>query len=71
MSSKELKAVESGIGPLLQRLGYPLSTDETPQSCFEERVAQAIYPRYFEVKHWLKMHTVLGRMASVKRLHLA
>jgi hypothetical protein len=71
MSAGELGMVESSIGHLLQRLGYTLSTGEIARSCFQQRLADVLYSRYFDTKQWLKLHTVLGRMTSVERLHLA
>jgi Sulfotransferase family len=70
MSAADLKSVESSIGPLLQRLGYALTTGEIAQPSAQQRLAQLLYPRYFDFKEWLKLHTVLGRLTSVERLHL-
>ena len=70
MSALELRSLESSIGQLLQRLGYRLATGEIAQACFQQRLAQALYPRYFGSKQWLKLHTILGQMTSVERLHL-
>jgi hypothetical protein len=71
MPASELKMVESSIGQLLQRLGYAASTGEIAQPCLQQCLAQVLYPRYFDAKQWLKSHTVLGRLTSVERLHLA
>lgn len=70
LSATELKTLESSIGPLLQGLGYALEGGGIAQPRFQQCLAQALYPRYFEAKQWLKLHTVLGRMTSVERLHL-
>jgi LPS sulfotransferase NodH len=70
LSAVELATLESSIGPLLQSLGYALETDRIAQPGLRQRLAQALYPRYFDVKQWLKLNTVLGRMTSVERLHL-
>jgi hypothetical protein len=71
LSVTELETVESSIGPLLERLGYPLATKKTAQPDFQQSLAQILYPRYFETKAWLKLHTVFGRMSSIERLDLA
>lgn len=71
MSIMEIRTLESSIGHLLKRLGYALSTGEIAQRRFQQGVAEVLYSRYFDSKQWLKLHTVLGRMTSVDRLHLA
>ncbi|MGA8271043.1 MAG: sulfotransferase [Candidatus Sulfotelmatobacter sp.] len=69
MSSAEVETVESSIGPLLRVLGYKLSSGVSRLN-FQQRLAQVLYPRYFDTKQWLKFHTFLGRMTSIERLHL-
>jgi hypothetical protein len=71
LSATELKTVESSIGPLLRRLGYAQETSEIEKPCFQQCLAQVLYPWYFDAKQWLKLHTALGRITSVDRLHLA
>jgi hypothetical protein len=71
LSSNELGTLESTIGPLLQRLGYPLESGENAKFTLQRSLAQALYPRYFDTKLWLKLNTVFGRMTSVERLHLS
>ena len=70
LSLMELKTLESSIGTLLQRLGYELEAGEIARPRFQQCLAQALYPLYFDTKQWLKSHTVLGRMTSLERLHL-
>ena len=69
LSAKELATVEIAIAPLLQELGYTLSSP-TCKASTRERIAQLLYPRFSDAKRWLKFHTVFGRMTSMQRLHL-
>ncbi len=71
LSAAELKILESSIGSLLQRLGYTLTNGEIAHRSLRQSLAQILYPQYFDVKEWLKLHTILGRLTSVERLHLA
>ena len=70
LSVAEVNTLECGIGPLLQRLGYTLACREIAQPSFQQCLSQALYPRYFSAKQWLKLHTIFGRMISVERLEL-
>jgi hypothetical protein len=70
LSVAEVKTLECGIGPFLQRLGYPLACHEIAQPSFQQCLSQVLYPRYFSAKQWLKLHTILGRMTSLERLEL-
>lgn len=67
---QELKTVEFAIAPLLQKLGYTSNGQVDPADT-QQRIARLLYPRFFGLKRLLKFHTVLGRMTSVQRLHLA
>jgi Sulfotransferase family len=71
LTAAELQTLESNIGPLLEHLGYKLENATIPQFFAQEFLARTMYPQYFELKRWLKLHTVLGRMTSVERLHLS
>ena len=71
LSESELTAVESTIGPLLQRLGYELATKPSDDRPFRNRVMNQVYPRYFDVKLWLKENTILGMLTSTDRMKLS
>jgi hypothetical protein len=70
LSVAEVKTLECGIGPLLQRLGYSLACHEIAQPSFQQCLSQVLYPQYFSAKQWLKLHTMFGRLTSVERLAL-
>jgi Sulfotransferase family len=70
LSERELGVVESSIGPLLQQLGYGLGAIQMHNPPPNQRLAQVLYPRYFDTKEWLKMHTPFGRLTSIDRLQL-
>jgi hypothetical protein len=70
LSDAEIRSVECSIGPLLQCLGYALACNEIADPSFQQCLSQALYPRYFSARQWIKLHTIFGRMTGVERLLL-
>jgi Sulfotransferase family len=71
LSESELAAVESTIGPLLRHLGYKLAAKPSGDRAFRNRVMNQVYPRYFDIKLWLKANTILGMLTSTDRMKLS
>lgn len=69
LGAQDLRTVELAAAPLLQKLGYRLTT-QWDRPSLREKTAGQLYPRFFAAKRWLKFHTFLGRITSVKRLQL-
>jgi hypothetical protein len=67
-SPEQLAAFEALAGDCLQELGYPLagSPKQRPGSLFT-RGLSAFYISQLELKHQLKFHTPLGRLAGWKK----
>ena len=67
LSPKELRALESVIGPLLAELNYQLAGEngtDGSKSRFRTMRLRACYPFYFGSKLWLKAHTPLRRLTT-------
>jgi hypothetical protein len=71
LSDAQVKTLESAIGPLLRELGYELIVPETDGLAFRHRMMRQLYPRYFGIKQWLKVNTVLGSLVSLDRMQLS
>jgi hypothetical protein len=71
LSDAQVKTLESAIGALLTKLGYELTVPETDALTFRHRMMRQVYPRYFGIKQWLKVNTVLGSLASLDRMQLS
>ena len=70
LSSEDIARIESLISSLLEELGYPISASSPIPPSFERWIMQALYPRYFDTKQWLKLHTPLGRFVRTDRLRM-
>lgn len=61
--------LEALIGNTLVNLGYELSQPVAPLGARRRALGQ-IYPRFYDMKEWLKMNTPAGRLININRLHL-
>ena len=71
LSESELREVESAIGPSLERLGYELAAKPSDNCRLRNRVMNQVYPRYFDMKLWLKENTILGMLTNTDRMKLS
>jgi hypothetical protein len=69
LSPAEVTSLESAIGDLLVKLGYPLVEEVNPTAAV--RLMSILYPAVFNLKFWLKSNTPFGRMADVGRMVIA
>ncbi len=70
LSSDDIARMEPLISSLLEQLGYPLAAPNPAPTGIGGRTMQVLYPWFFSTKHWLKLHTPLGRFAGTDRLRL-
>jgi hypothetical protein len=63
LQPKELKSLETVLGDRLCELGYEVMTAHLVSMSLAAR--SALYPAWFSAKHWLKLHTALGRRVDV------
>ena len=71
LSHQQILALESLIGPALEEFGYPLTVDTAQrQRGLRLRYLSSVYPRFLGTKHWLKLHTSLGRLSNLSSLEL-
>lgn len=72
LSKENVAAIESTVGDCLEENGYqltlPAAERRTSLRCSWMRV---MYPAFLGSKLWLKLHTPLGRLASVAVLELS
>jgi hypothetical protein len=62
LSRDEVAMVERLIGPFLEELGYEVSKPaQDIRGSLDARTFRGLYFAYFELKHWLKTRTRLGR----------
>lgn len=72
LSAADVAALESAIGDLLVKVGYPLTTaQEEMNPMAAVRLMRILYPAVFNLKFWLKSNTPFGRMADVGRMAIA
>jgi hypothetical protein len=69
MTPAELADFEALVGDRLQELGYPLASAGRTSSLRSRRL-RITYHALFPVKHWLKMHTPLGRKVRLGRIRM-
>ena len=71
LSPEQIAVTESLIGDCLQEFGYRLVTSGLCRDlAWPVRIMRTLYPRFFDMKLWLKSNTPLGRLASVRTLEL-
>lgn len=72
LSAANIAAIESAVGECLEQNGYDLSLS-APERRITSRGAfmKAMYPTYLSSKLWLKMNTLVGRLANMSALELA
>lgn len=68
LSPEEVSLLEGLIGECLQEVGYPLTTSDQRSLPSRVKIMQALYPRFFDAKLWLKSNTILGRFADTSHL---
>ncbi len=70
MTAEEITAFEEIAGGSLTQLGYELSSAITPARTLHAARMRAIYLPLFEVKHWARTKTPLGRRVSLERIEI-
>jgi hypothetical protein len=60
--------MEAAIGPLLEELGYGLSTSDEKRKRAGGRTRLSAYGALWNTRHWLKNATPLGRWFSQPEL---
>jgi len=71
LSHQQVVELETIIGPTLQEFAYPLTVEtEHHRTGFRRKCLASIYPRFLSLKHWLKVSTPIGRIASLSALEL-
>src|SRR5579863_1618031 len=71
LSPEQVAELEALIGPTLEEFGYPLTVDPSERRIgFRWQCLASIYPRLLGTKHWLKLSTPVGRLASLSALDL-
>lgn len=70
MPEKQLAAVESLTGALLQQLGYSLANPAAERATFRTAFMRMLYPKLFSAKLWLRNHTLLGRFSDTSVMEL-
>ena len=71
LSPEKVRDLESAIGDLLGKLDYPLETPPEKMSKTPAvRLMSLLYPTVFDVKLWLKNHTLFARTADIGRMGL-
>jgi hypothetical protein len=71
LSPEKVRDLESAIGDLLSKLDYPLETPlEEISKTPAVHLMSLLYPSVFDVKLWLKNHTLLARTADIGRMGL-
>ena len=69
LSPEQIVQVESVIGDLLRVTGYPLATPPAQlHPGLAVRLMGFLYPRYYDLKLWLKSSTPLARTANMDRM---
>jgi hypothetical protein len=72
LSGQEIADIEALVGPSLEQSGYPLTTaPEQRRLSLCHKWLAAAYPRFLASKLWLKLHTPVGRFASLAALEIA
>jgi hypothetical protein len=66
-SPEELAGFEALVGDCLKETGYSLATQQKRRSTFSSRVTSGFCLAQLEVRHWLKNHTTLHRLAGRTR----
>jgi len=69
LSPDQVMQVESVIGDVLRETSYvPVTPSGKLQPGLPIRLMSVLYPRYFDLKLWLKSKTPLARTASLERM---
>ncbi len=69
MNAEEIVAFEELVGRSLSQLGYELSSTPLTKS-FRAGRMRAVYPALFELKHWARTKTPLGRFIRLERIEI-
>ncbi len=69
MTPKQLANFEALVGTYLKEVGYPLATNAKAGA--REARFRATYLPWFNLRHWLKSSTPLGRLSSIERMEIS
>jgi hypothetical protein len=68
MSAAQLADFESLVGDFLRELDYPLTAE--PKRNLRQARLRSTYLALFNAKHWMRVHTPLGRMIRLERIQI-
>jgi Sulfotransferase family len=69
LTPEQVTDLEALIGSFLRELGYPLATNKNVG--WREARFRATYFSWFNLRHWLKSSTPLGRLSSIERMQIS
>jgi hypothetical protein len=70
MSPEQTAAFEALLGDFLQELGYTLVSETKRRTSLRAARMRTTYLAMFEVKHWMRANTLLGRFVRLGRIHI-
>lgn len=71
LAHEDVAAIESTVGNSLKDNGYELSLAGSELDCSARHLGmRGIYPAFLNTKLWMKLHTPVGRLASMAALEL-
>ena len=71
LTHEQVVDIEALIGPSLEEFGYPLTVNAGERRMgIRLTFLSSIYPRFLSAKEWLKVHTPMGRLATLSALEL-
>ncbi|HLX82885.1 MAG TPA: sulfotransferase [Terriglobales bacterium] len=71
LAHQDVAAIEATVGNCLEENGYELSLPPAErQSSLRHTAMRGVYPAFLGGKLWMKLHTPVGRMASMAALEL-
>lgn len=71
LAHEDVAAIESTVGNSLKDNGYELSLPPSERDCSARHLwMRGMYPAFLNSKLWMKLHTPVGRLASMAALEL-
>jgi Sulfotransferase family len=71
LAHEDVAAIESTVGNSLKDNGYELSLAASERDCSARHLwMRGMYPAFLNSKLWMKLHTPVGRLASMAALEL-
>lgn len=70
MTAEEVRTFDELVGNSLSLLGYAVSPSAGQTQHFHAARMRATYPALFEVKHWARTKTPLGRLVRLERMEI-